>query len=135
MFCLEGDDLKEIATDFLRRFVSAGEAKAGYLGEGFGNEDLLQLAGVLVLLFEGRLAAAVVGSIAQDGVDDGSEEKRAQDGLAREAAAEEREQRGAHPRSQRPVGVADALVSEVGDGIPGSRGEGEDGVGGRIGIG
>jgi hypothetical protein len=56
---LERDEVEEIATDVARRAIGAGQGIPGYLEQVFGNEDSLEFAVILELLFHEPPAATV----------------------------------------------------------------------------
>jgi len=123
----QGDDLEEVAADFLGGAVGAGEGVAGERGESFGNEDLEEFLGGEQLLLDGLLAAESLARVGDDGVDDGEQEQEARQVLEREAVAGDGEERGHEAAAEGPVGEAAALLE--GDGNDGA-GLGDEGGGG-----
>ena len=110
------DDLEEVAAYFLGRLIGGGEGEAGNLGDIFGDEDLLELAGVLEFLFEARLTAAILLVEAIDGVDDRQKQERLGQQLCIYGIAVQKEERRADVVADGPVSEAGTLVEGAGEG-------------------
>ena len=109
----KGNDLKEVTAHLLRRPIGAGQGEAWNHRQRIGHKNLLQFAGILKLLLQGGLAAAILNGIADDRVDDGEKQKRAEKGDDVDRVAYHGKHGRNHLVGQGPMRIARALRSNV----------------------